>query len=564
MRIAVVGTGYVGLVTGTCFADSGNHVTCIDVDEEKIEGLKRGEIPIYEPGLAEMVERNAAAGRLSFSTDLAAAVKPAELVYLAVGTPQAQNGAADLTALRKVVQDIAPVLSERAVVVIKSTVPVGTNCEVHQTLCKLTGREVDVASNPEFLKEGAALDDFTKPDRVVVGVRRPEVAEVLQQLFDPFLRTDHPFLVMSPESAELTKYIANAMLATKISFINEMANLCETLGGDINDVRRGIGHDARIGFAFLFPGAGYGGSCFPKDVRALHHTAQQAGFESLILPTIDRINERQKSVLLAKMEKYYGDELQGKTVAVWGLAFKPRTDDIREAPALVLVDALLAAGVKLQVHDPEAMDNVERRYKEKLIYCHHPMDALNGARALAIVTEWTEFRNPDFAEMRRRMQTPVIFDGRNLYKRHQMQAAGFDYFSIGRPDVPRQRKSVTRLSMLRCNDARHWRASRQWHTYFSLSQEERVQFFSEPRVIQRVGGHQVGIAFHPAISAVHPRAVGLLPGGQLRDHLGPPVVLLAVAVAEGVLPVGRQGLGQGVVVVEQAGPDPCRDFPSAS
>lgn len=435
MKIAVVGTGYVGLVTGTCFAESGNDVTCIDIDEKKIEALLQGEIPIYEPGLSELVERNATANRLHFTTNLPAAVKEARLVYLAVGTPQSDSGAADLTALRAVVNDIAPHLANDAIVVIKSTVPVGTNCWVNEALQKLTGRAVHVASNPEFLKEGAAIEDFTKPDRVVVGVRQQEVADVLQELYDPFLRNEHPFLVMSPESAELTKYVANAMLATKISFINEMANLCERLGGDINDVRRGIGHDARIGFAFLFPGVGYGGSCFPKDVRALNHTAQQSGFESLILPTIDRINQRQKQVLLAKIDDYFQADLAGKTIAVWGLAFKPKTDDIREAPALVLIEHLLKAGAKLQVHDPEAMDNVREIYGEKLIYCFHPMDALNGAEALAINTEWTEFRQPNFAEMKRRMAAPVIFDGRNLYRRHQMEEAGFTYFSIGRPDV---------------------------------------------------------------------------------------------------------------------------------
>ena len=428
----------MGLVTGTCFANSGNHVTCIDIDEEKIAMLRQGEVPIYEPGLEELVERNASAGRLDFTTDLPAAVKTAKLVYLAVGTPQSDTGAADLTALRAVTKAVAPHLGKDAVVVIKSTVPVGTNRETYELLCELCGRDVDVASNPEFLKEGAAIDDFTKPDRVVVGVRRQEVADVLQELYDPFLRTDHPFLVMSPESAELTKYVANALLATKISFINEMANLCQRLGGDINDVRRGIGHDARIGFAFLFPGVGYGGSCFPKDVRALYYTAQQAGFESLILPTIDEINERQKQVMIDRIDSHYGKDLEGKTIAVWGLAFKPKTDDIREAPALVLLKHLVDSGVKLQVHDPEAMENVKEEFGDAPIYCHHPMDALNGADALVIMTEWTEFRNPDFADMKHRLKSPVIFDGRNLYKRHQMAAAGFEYYSIGRQDVPQE------------------------------------------------------------------------------------------------------------------------------
>jgi UDPglucose 6-dehydrogenase len=435
MKIAVVGTGYVGLVTGTCFADSGNEVTCIDINKAKIDALNRGEIPIYEPGLAELVQHNVQAQRLRFTTDLAAAVKPADIVYLAVGTPQGSDGAANLSALWSVVEQIAPHLRTDAVVVTKSTVPVGTCARITKMLREFTGRDCDVASNPEFLKEGAAINDFQYPDRVVIGVRTKAAEEALAELYGPFLRTDKPLLPMTPESAELTKYVANALLSTKISFINEMANLCERVGGDINDVRRGIGHDARIGFAFMFPGVGYGGSCFPKDVRALHYTAQQAGFESLMLPTIDRINERQKLVMIDKIDSFFGDDHRGKTIAVWGLAFKPKTDDIREAPALVLLRSLLERGVKLQVHDPEAMDNVREEFGHDLIYCHHPMDALNGAHALAIMTEWAEFRNPDFAEINRRMATPVIFDGRNLYKRHQMQAAGFNYFSIGRPDV---------------------------------------------------------------------------------------------------------------------------------
>ena len=432
MKIAVVGTGYVGLVTGTCFADSGNHVVCVDIDEKKIANLRKGEIPIYEPGLKELVLRNAAAGRLNFSTDLAAAVKPARLVYLAVGTPSAEDGSADLSALRAVVRGIAPHLAANAIVVTKSTVPVGTNALIFEQLKALTGREVDVASNPEFLKEGAAIDDFMRPDRVVVGVRRPEVAAVLQELYSPFLRTENPFLEMSPESAELTKYVANALLATKISFINEMANLCEQLGGDINDVRRGIGHDARIGFAFLFPGAGYGGSCFPKDVRALAAMARERGLEPRILDAVDTINNCQKETVQKKIAGHFGGELSGKTIAVWGLAFKPRTDDIREAPALVLIDRLLKLGAKVQVHDPEAMDNVRAVYGDRLVYADRPMDALEGVDALAIMTEWTEFRHPDLTEMRQRMRSPVVFDGRNLYDPEQMKQEGFTYYSVGR------------------------------------------------------------------------------------------------------------------------------------
>jgi UDPglucose 6-dehydrogenase len=432
MKIAMVGTGYVGLVTGTCLADSGNDVTCCDVDESKIESLQQGNIPIYEPGLGELVQRNTAAGRLHFTVDTARAVKPAQLVMIAVGTPQDSDGAADLSYVWSALDAVAPHLGSDAVVAIKSTVPVGTSARAAQRLKERTGRDCDVASNPEFLKEGAAVNDFMFPDRVVVGVRREPVAQVLRELYAPFLRTDKPFLVMSPESSELTKYVANALLATKISFINEMANLCERLGGDINDVRRGIGHDRRIGFAFLFPGVGYGGSCFPKDVRALASMARAIGVEPSVLDAVERVNERQKHALGDKIEAHFGGRVKGRTIAVWGLAFKPRTDDIREAPALTLIDRLLAAGAKLQVHDPEAMDNVRALYGDKLRYAAGEMDALEGAEALAINTEWSEYRHPDFAEMHRRMAAPVVFDGRNLYEPQQMQRAGFTYHSIGR------------------------------------------------------------------------------------------------------------------------------------
>jgi UDPglucose 6-dehydrogenase len=432
MKIAVIGTGYVGLVTGTCFSDSGNRVICVDIDADKIERLNQGQIPIYEPGLAELVIRNASVGRLHFTTDLPSAVSEAQLVYVAVGTPQAEDGSADLTALWTVLRNLAPHLPERAIVVIKSTVPVGTNAGAAERLRALTGRDCDVASNPEFLKEGAAVNDFMFPDRVVVGVRRMAVAEVLRELYAPFLRTEKPFLVMSPESAELTKYVANAMLSTKISFINEMANLCERMGGDINDVRRGIGHDRRIGFAFLFPGVGYGGSCFPKDVRALASMARAVGIEPRIMQAVDEVNNQQKRILLEKIERHFGGQLKGKTIAVWGLAFKPRTDDIREAPALVLIDRLLERGAHVRVHDPEAMGNVRALYGSRLTYGSQPMDVLEDADALAINTEWGEFRNPDFAEMKRRMKTPLIFDGRNLYDTQTMCNEGFAYHSIGR------------------------------------------------------------------------------------------------------------------------------------
>jgi UDPglucose 6-dehydrogenase len=435
MRITVVGTGYVGLVTGTCFAETGNDVTCVDCDEKKVDMLRRGQIPIFEPGLAELVRRNAAAGRLEFTSDLAAAVQQSRLVFLAVGTPPADDGSVDLAALSSVVDQLAAHLPADAVVVLKSTVPVGTNAAVAGRLKKLTGRTCDVASNPEFLKEGAALDDFMKPDRVVVGGRREEVLDLLAELYRPYLRTDKPLLRMSPESAEMTKYVANALLSTKISFINEVANLCERCGADVGDVRRGIGHDSRIGFAFLFPGVGYGGSCFPKDVRALAAVAREHGIVPRILDAVHEVNELQKTVLIEKIDAHFQGRLKGKTIAVWGLAFKAGTDDVREAPALVLIDRLLAAGARLQVHDPEAMENVRRLYGDRLVYCSKRDDALQGADALAIMTDWKEFVHPDFERMRKRMRSPVIFDGRNLFNPASVQKAGFTYYSIGRPTV---------------------------------------------------------------------------------------------------------------------------------
>lgn len=433
MHITVIGTGYVGLVTGTCFAESGNDVTCVDIDRKKVQALNAGRIPIYEPGLSDLVHRNVAAGRLQFTTELAGAAEIADLVFLAVGTPPSADGSADLSALWAVAGALAPHLRHDAIVVTKSTVPVGTNAKLLARLNQLTGRTCRVASNPEFLKEGAAIDDFTKPDRVVVGVRDPADADVLRRLYAPFMRTDKPFLVMSPESAEMTKYVANALLATKISFINQMANLCEHFDADINDVRRGIGHDSRIGFAFLFPGVGYGGSCFPKDVRALASTFQDCGLEPRILDAVDWVNERQKLVLQTKIEEHFRGELSGKTLAVWGLSFKPKTDDVREAPALVLIERMLELGVRVRVHDPESLENVRAAYGDRLEYCDEPMSTLDGADALAIATEWSEFRNPDFNEMRTRMNQPVIFDGRNLYQPREMAALGFVYYSIGRP-----------------------------------------------------------------------------------------------------------------------------------
>jgi UDPglucose 6-dehydrogenase len=432
VKIAVIGTGYVGLVTGTCLAESGNEVIGIDKDQEKIAVLESGRLPIYEPGLLELVQRNRREGRLHFTSDLGPGIAAARLVFIAVGTPQHDDGSPDLTNLWAVVDALADQLNGPKILVIKSTVPVGTNRLVAERLKERVAHSLEVASNPEFLKEGAAVDDFMRPDRVVVGVRKPETAQVLHELYGPFLRTENPFLVMSPESAEMTKYVANAMLATKISFINEMANLCERLGADINEVRRGIGHDARIGFQFLFPGAGFGGSCFPKDLQALIAMARKMDMPLLLAESVARVNEEQKQVLFRKIERHYSSGLKGLTLAVWGLAFKPRTDDIREAPALTLITALLAAGVHLRVHDPESMANVRNIFGKRLVYCDRPYEALEGADGLAIVTEWQEFRHPDFEIMRRLMRRPVIFDGRNLYEPKTVAGQGFTYYSIGR------------------------------------------------------------------------------------------------------------------------------------
>lgn len=439
MKVAIIGTGYVGLVTGTCLAESGNDVVCVDNNPKKVAVLQSGGIPIYEPGLHELVARNVREGRLAFTTDLAAAVRAARLTFIAVGTPQSEAGDADLTAVFAVADAIGDALKDQPpgapgarVVVTKSTVPVGTNAKVAERLAAKGCAHVDVASNPEFLKEGAAIDDFMKPDRVVVGVRRPEVGEVLRELYAPFLRTERPFLAMTPESAEMTKYAANAMLATKISFINEMANLCDRVGADINDVRKGIGHDQRIGFQFLFPGPGYGGSCFPKDVEAIVAMGRRTGLPLKLMQAVDEVNDNQKRVLVEKVRAHFGAHLAGKTLAVWGLAFKPRTDDIREAPALTLIDALLADGARLRVHDPEAMANVKELYGEKLHYSDRPYGALEGADALVIVTEWPEFRNPDFEVMKRLLAGRVVFDGRNVYEPKQMEVLGFTYYGIGR------------------------------------------------------------------------------------------------------------------------------------
>lgn len=435
MRIGMIGTGYVGLVTGTCLAETGNDVVCMDREEWKIDLLRRGRSPIYEPGLQELIDRNVAAGRLTFTTDLAAAVGGMHMVFLAVGTPPQPNGSVDLSALWQVVDQMAPHLEPDTIVVIKSTVPVGTNAAVTRRLQELTGRACYVASNPEFLKEGTAVEDFMKPDRVVVGARSPWVVEQLHDLYRPYLRTDRPFLAMSPESAEMTKYAANAMLATKISFINEIALLCELTGADVDDVRRGIGHDQRIGFAFLFPGVGYGGSCLPKDVQALAAVGAQYDFEPLILRAVHRVNIRQREWLMQKVLRYFDGQLAGRVFGIWGLSFKPGTDDLREAPSLYVIDTVLACGADVQVHDPVAMENARRIYGNRIRYCELPEEAATDADALVILTEWKQFVHFDLEKIRVRMRRPVIFDGRNLYDLRRMRELGFDYFSVGRPSV---------------------------------------------------------------------------------------------------------------------------------
>ena len=436
MKVTMIGTGYVGLVTGTCFAESGNDVVCLDVDQSKVDLLNSGGVPIYEPGLTELVRRNAEAGRLRFTADYADAISGAKCVFICVGTPQDESGAADLKYVQSAAEMMAPHLDRGAIVITKSTVPVGTNRKVRGWIEAKSDTPFFSASNPEFLKEGAAIDDFTKPDRVVVGVDDEEAAEILNELYKPFLRTEKPFIAMGIESAEMVKYAANCMLATKISFINEMANICEKVNADINDVRKGIGHDARIGFSFLFPGVGYGGSCFPKDVRALASLAAEHDVPPRILRTVDETNNFQKHILFNKIHSYFEGDLEGRTIAVWGLSFKPRTDDIREAPSLVLIRSLLDAGAVVKASDPVAVENVRQELGDSIEYCEHHYDACADADALAIVTEWSEFRNPDFDYVKLKMKSPVIFDGRNLYDRRRMARRGFYYAGIGLSALP--------------------------------------------------------------------------------------------------------------------------------
>jgi UDPglucose 6-dehydrogenase len=433
MKIAVVGTGYVGLVLGACLAENGNNVVCVDKDQSKIDMLEAGQMPIYEPGLEEMVRRNDHEERLSFTTDLAGAVRASAIVFIAVGTPQGEDGAADLQHVIAVARDIGRAMNKYTVVVDKSTVPVGTAARVREAIAKETTQPFAVVSNPEFLKQGAAVEDSMKPDRVVIGVDKGDerAGEMMQELYAAFTRTGAPIMVMDTASAELCKYAANAILATRISFMNEIANVCELVGADVDQVRRAMGADRRIGTSFLFPGVGYGGSCFPKDVKALARSAKDRGYDFKILRAVEDVNQAQKERLVAKMERHF-TQLSGKTIALWGLAFKPRTDDMREAPAIPIIEGLLERGAKVRAYDPAAAPVARRIFDSRIALCDKSYDALAGADALAIVTEWNEFRDPDFEKMRSLLKSPVVFDGRNIYSPEHMRALGFTYFSIGR------------------------------------------------------------------------------------------------------------------------------------
>src|SRR6478672_10311365 len=433
MKIAVVGTGYVGLVLGACLAENGNNVICVDKDASKVDMLKAGRMPIYEPGLEEIVRRNDHEERLTFTTDLHAAVRASDFVFIAVGTPQGEDGSADLQHVLAVAKEIGRAMNKYTVVVDKSTVPVGTVKRVRETVAAEAKHPFSVVSNPEFLKQGAAIEDFMKPDRVVIGVEANDdrAAMLMKELYGPFTRTGAPILTMSTESAELCKYAANSILATRISFMNEIANMCELVGADVDQVRKAIGADRRIGTSFLFPGVGYGGSCFPKDVKALLKSSQDRGYDFQTLRAVESVNQAQKQRLVAKMEQHFAS-LEGKTIALWGLAFKPRTDDMREAPAIPIIEGLLRRGASVRAYDPAAASVARRLFDGRIALYERSYDALSGADALAIVTEWNEFREPDFDKIRSLLKSPVVFDGRNIYSPEQMRALGFTYFSIGR------------------------------------------------------------------------------------------------------------------------------------
>ncbi len=436
MNIAVVGTGYVGLVTGTCFAETGNTVKCVDIDEKKVERMRNGEVPIFEPGLELLFERNTKQGRLTFTTDLAAAIEDAEIIFLALPTPPGEDGSADLSYILGVADQLSFLIKDYKVIVDKSTVPVGTSEKVHAKIAAHVSTDLfDVVSNPEFLREGVAVDDFMKPDRVVIGTSSEKAQKVMGRLYEPFVRQGNPVIYMDERSAEMTKYAANSYLAARISFMNEIANLCEKVDANVDMVRKGMGSDSRIGKRFLFPGVGYGGSCFPKDVQALHRTANQNGYNFKILNSVMDVNTIQKTVLSKKIKAYFGDDLKGKTIAIWGLAFKPNTDDTREAPALYIMDELLEAGAKIKAFDPEAMEHIGQHYGDKIELVENQYQAVEGADALAIITEWSVFRTPDFNFLSSQMNANVIFDGRNLYEVSEMAKTDFYYSSIGRETV---------------------------------------------------------------------------------------------------------------------------------
>ncbi|MGF1637515.1 MAG: UDP-glucose dehydrogenase family protein [Cyclobacteriaceae bacterium] len=435
MKIAVVGTGYVGLVTGTCFSELGNHVTCVDIDEAKVKMLREGKLPIYEPGLDVLFHRNVDANRLQFTTDLAEGIKGAKVIFLALPTPPGEDGSADLKYVLKVADDLGPLLSEYTVIIDKSTVPVGTAEKVSKRIAANAKVDFDVVSNPEFLREGVAVDDFMKPDRVVVGTQSMKAVSIMDALYAPLVRQGNPIIFMDERSAELTKYAANAFLATKITFMNEIANMCELLGANVDDVRKGIGTDSRIGKRFLFAGIGYGGSCFPKDVQALARSAQEVKYDFRILESVMEVNQAQKTKFIPKILEYFDGDIKGKTIAMWGLAFKPYTDDIREAPALYNIEELLKRGAKVQAFDPEGMENTKKVLGDTITYCNNEYDALENADALMIVTEWPLFRLPDFELMASKLKNKVIFDGRNLYALNDIQKLGFTYFSIGRSEI---------------------------------------------------------------------------------------------------------------------------------
>lgn len=435
MKIAVVGTGYVGLVTGTCFSETGNTVTCIDIDAEKVNKLKSGKITIYEPGLELLFERNIKQGRLLFTTDLKEGIKDAQIIFLALPTPPGEDGSADLKYILGVAQDLGPLLNHYTIIVDKSTVPVGTADRVREKIAAGTSVEFDVVSNPEFLREGVAVEDFMRPERVVIGTSSPRARKIMETLYAPFVRQGNPLVFMDERSAELTKYAANSFLATKISFMNEIANLCELLGADVDAVRKGIGTDSRIGKRFLFPGIGYGGSCFPKDVQALAKSSSDVRYDFKILEAVMQVNADQKTKLIPRIKDYYRGDLKNKTFALWGLSFKPHTDDIREAPALYNIEELLKEGAKIKAHDPESMENVKRLIGDRIQYSESFYEAAEGADAIFIATEWPEFRTPDFDKLSASLKNKVIFDGRNLYDLEQMKELGFTYFSIGRETI---------------------------------------------------------------------------------------------------------------------------------